>query len=416
MTSPRGTKRPVSLTVNGRSVHATVEPRTHLADFIRDTLHLTGTHLGCEHGVCGACTVLIDGAPMRSCIAYAIACDGADVRTIEGFDDDPLMQALRDAFTRHHALQCGYCTPGMLVTARDVVRRLPDADEARVREELSGNLCRCTGYVGIVEAVLSVIARAPVAGDVTRTASSTLSASLPDIAVTAAPRAPSDVRAPRPHEEDGPFDSRPAARVPPPAPRDAPAPREPSAASPDRSPPTMPEGSESTHEIAVPIAPDALWTALQDVATVVRCLPGASLSGPADADPLSLVVTVAIGPMRARFDGTARIAFDERRRTGVIEGSGHDPRSRSTSQGRIEFSVRPSASGGSVLVVALRYAIRGPLAQFSRGAVVDAIVERMLAQFAANLAAAPESREIHASRPLQGLGLLLAALRRWLRL
>ena len=154
--------RPISLTVNGRSVEAAVEPRTHLADFVRDALGLTGTHLGCEHGVCGACTVLIDGTPMRSCIAYAIACDGAEVRTIEGFDEDPLMQALRDAFTRHHALQCGYCTPGMLVTAYDIIRRLPAADEARVREELSGNLCRCTGYVGIVEAVRSVLDEAPV--------------------------------------------------------------------------------------------------------------------------------------------------------------------------------------------------------------------------------------------------------------
>ena len=156
---------PLSLTVNGRPVEAVVEPRMHLADFLRDVLRLTGTHLGCEHGVCGACTVLIDGAPARSCIAYAISCDGADVRTIEGFDHDPLMRALRRSFTRHHALQCGYCTPGMLITSHDIVRRLPEADEARVREELSGNLCRCTGYVGIVEAVGAVLAEPPARAD-----------------------------------------------------------------------------------------------------------------------------------------------------------------------------------------------------------------------------------------------------------
>ena len=150
--------RPVSMTVNGRRVETAVEPRTHLADFLREHLHLTGTNLGCEHGVCGACNIELDGAPARSCIAYAAACDGANVRTIEGFDDDPVMAELRAAFTAEHALQCGYCTPGMLITARDIVTRLPDADEARIRMELSGNLCRCTGYMGIVSAIKRVLA------------------------------------------------------------------------------------------------------------------------------------------------------------------------------------------------------------------------------------------------------------------
>ena len=149
--------KPIALTVNGKSVEASVQPRTHLADFLREHLRLTGTNLGCEHGVCGACTLMIDGAPARSCITFAVACDGADVRTIEGFDEDPLMDALREAFSAEHALQCGYCTPGMLMSARDIVTRLPAADEARVREELAGNLCRCTGYVGIVRAILSVL-------------------------------------------------------------------------------------------------------------------------------------------------------------------------------------------------------------------------------------------------------------------
>ena len=148
----------VRLTVNGRAVEAEAEPRMLLTDFLRHRLWLTGTHVGCEHGVCGACTVEIDGAPARSCIAHAGSCDGASVRTIEGFGDDGVMAALREAFSREHALQCGYCTPGMLVTARDIVLRLPNADEARVREELAGNLCRCTGYRGIVRAVLSVLA------------------------------------------------------------------------------------------------------------------------------------------------------------------------------------------------------------------------------------------------------------------
>jgi carbon-monoxide dehydrogenase small subunit len=150
-------KRPVALTVNGQRIEAQVEPRTHLADFLREAQGLTGTNLGCEHGVCGACTLEIDGAPARSCITYAVACDGASVRTIEGYGDDAVMMQLREAFTAEHALQCGYCTPGMLITARDIVMRLPDADEARIRKELSGNLCRCTGYVGIVRAIQRVL-------------------------------------------------------------------------------------------------------------------------------------------------------------------------------------------------------------------------------------------------------------------
>ena len=152
-------KKRIALTVNGKPVEAEVQPRTHLADFLREQLGLTGTNLGCEHGVCGACTLEIEGAPSRSCITWAVACDGAEVRSIEGFDDDPVMAQLREAFTAEHALQCGYCTPGMLVTARDIVNRLPDADEARIRKELSGNLCRCTGYVGIVKAIQRVLAR-----------------------------------------------------------------------------------------------------------------------------------------------------------------------------------------------------------------------------------------------------------------
>jgi carbon-monoxide dehydrogenase small subunit len=150
--------RRIAITVNGKRVTADVEPRTHLADFLRESQALTGTNLGCEHGVCGACTIELDGAPSRSCITYAASCDGSTVRTIEGFDDDPVMAQLRAAFTAEHALQCGYCTPGMLVTARDIVMRLPDADEARIRKELSGNLCRCTGYMGIVQAIQQVLA------------------------------------------------------------------------------------------------------------------------------------------------------------------------------------------------------------------------------------------------------------------
>ena len=135
----------LTININGEHVTANVDPRLSLADFIRDHQRLTGTHLGCEHGVCGACTVLMNGEPVRSCITFAVVADGTEITTIEGFDDDEPMAQLRQAFHENHALQCGYCTPGMLVAARDIVTRLPDADEDRVRLELAGNLCRCTG-------------------------------------------------------------------------------------------------------------------------------------------------------------------------------------------------------------------------------------------------------------------------------
>ncbi|MFG1347714.1 (2Fe-2S)-binding protein, partial [Xanthobacter autotrophicus DSM 431] len=153
-----GAARMIRLTVNGRAVAAEAEGRTSLADFVRDTLNLTGTHTGCEHGVCGACTLLVDGEPARACLAFAGVCQGAEVVTIEGLDEDEVTAALRAAFNREHALQCGFCTPGMLVSARDIVLRLSEPDETRIRLGLAGNLCRCTGYAGIVKAVASVIA------------------------------------------------------------------------------------------------------------------------------------------------------------------------------------------------------------------------------------------------------------------
>ncbi|HYG84989.1 MAG TPA: (2Fe-2S)-binding protein [Azospirillum sp.] len=147
----------ITLTVNGRTVTAAVEPRTHLADFLRERQLLTATHLGCEQGVCGACTILVDGEPVRSCIAFAVACDGRSVTTVEGLDEDLVAVQLREAFSEEHGLQCGFCTPGMLVSARDVVLRRPDADNDLIRLEMSGNLCRCTGYVGIVNAIRRVL-------------------------------------------------------------------------------------------------------------------------------------------------------------------------------------------------------------------------------------------------------------------
>lgn len=144
----------IELQVNGTAVVAEVEPRTNLADFLRDTLRLTGTHIGCEHGVCGACTVIVSGAAVHSCLMLAVQAEGEKVITVEGLSNDDALTPLQAAFRKHHALQCGFCTPGMLTTAHALLSHEPKADADRVREVLSGNLCRCTGYIPIVEAVL----------------------------------------------------------------------------------------------------------------------------------------------------------------------------------------------------------------------------------------------------------------------
>src|SRR5262249_15572499 len=234
---------PIALTVNGKRLQALVEPRTHLADFLREHCRLTGTHLGCEHGVCGACTVLIAGAPARSCLTYAVACDGLAIETIEGFDDDPTMADLREAFSREHALQCGFCTPGMLIAARDIVRRVADADARRIRVELSGNLCRCTGYLGIINAVESVIAAR---------------ASKPTAATS-------------------------AGAAPPPAPLQAFAPTgEVAPASMATLAPALEEArtgwTRFEESFVVARSPQAVWTIFADIPAVVACLDGAELT------------------------------------------------------------------------------------------------------------------------------------------
>lgn len=143
----------INLTVNGESVAASIDPRTTLADFLREQADARSIHLGCEHGVCGGCTIIINGKIGRSCIALAAAMDGAEIWTLEGLREDPAIVQLRESFHACHGLQCGYCTPGMLMTARDIISRYGTCDETFLREALAGNICRCTGYAGIVKAV-----------------------------------------------------------------------------------------------------------------------------------------------------------------------------------------------------------------------------------------------------------------------
>lgn len=150
----------IKVTVNGRSYERTISPRLTLADFLRHEIGLTGTHIGCEHGVCGACTVLVDGASARSCLMLAVQTDGAEIRTVEGLKDaDGTLHPLQEAFHTNHGLQCGYCTPGMLMTLVEFLGETPAPTGEQVREAISGNLCRCTGYKRIVDATLEAASR-----------------------------------------------------------------------------------------------------------------------------------------------------------------------------------------------------------------------------------------------------------------
>jgi carbon-monoxide dehydrogenase small subunit len=144
----------VEFRLNGEPVAVDVEPRMHLADCLREKLGLTGTHLGCEHGVCGACTVIVDGAAVRACLILTVQVDGSSIVSVEGLSTGDVLSPLQTAFRKHHALQCGFCTPGMLMTAHALLMEEPEADADLVRSTLSGNLCRCTGYIPIVDAVL----------------------------------------------------------------------------------------------------------------------------------------------------------------------------------------------------------------------------------------------------------------------
>ncbi len=152
------TRVPIELTVNGEAVFEMVEPRMLLSDFLRDVLGLTGTHVGCEHGICGACTVHVDGVSARSCLTFAVQANGADISTVESLGEPVELHPIQEAFRKHHALQCGFCTPGFLMTVKDILERLPLRTDEEIRDALSGNICRCTGYDHIVKAVRELVA------------------------------------------------------------------------------------------------------------------------------------------------------------------------------------------------------------------------------------------------------------------
>ena len=357
---------PISIQVNGRGFSRQAEPRMHLGDFLRDELRLTGTHLGCEHGVCGACTVLVNGQPTRSCITFAVACEGQEVTTIEGYDDDAVMQRLRPAFTRHHALQCGFCTPGMLTTARDIVLRLPHADEARVRLELSGNLCRCTGYQGIVDAILDVLQQQRVAPD-TQVEKLRQTLSLPRTVALGPATTPSQAQPP----------ARSAAK--PPA-ADPVAASEMAEVDPVAMAKAKAKGNAIEVHFDVPYPSDQVWEFMGDLPAVASCLPGATIDSH-EGERVKGTIAIKFGPMSAAFAGAARLERDDVARRAVLRGAGQDSLSKSRTQGDITYRLEALTAGNTRVHVDMIYALQGPLAQFSRSGLVKDFVRRMVADF-----------------------------------
>lgn len=351
-----GTTRTVALTLNGRAVAADVEPRTNLADYVRDALDATGTHIGCEHGVCGACTVLVDGEPARACLSFAVTCAGAQVTTIEGLDDDEVTSELRAAFNREHALQCGFCTPGMLVSSRDLVLRLAEADETRIRYGLAGNLCRCTGYAGIVKAVASVIADRRARGIAPVSDARALGpvGARSGEAVAAVPLVVEKAAQPATTTMAIAADFKPA------------------------------NSFEQSFELAFP--PEQVFAFFADIREVAACLPGAVVEAMPEPERVEGGMKVKLGPISTTFRGTARVTRDEATQSGVILGAGAD--GRSSTQGEIRYRVLEGTAPGTARVdLTVGYTLKGPLAQFGRPGLVREVAGRLIAEFAAHLEA-----------------------------
>ncbi|HEX5507930.1 MAG TPA: 2Fe-2S iron-sulfur cluster-binding protein [Pseudolabrys sp.] len=351
----------VTLTINGRKSALAVEPRTHLADVLREKLNLTATHLRCEQGACGACTILIDGRPARACITYAVMCDGASVDTIEGLQDDSVMTALRRAFSKEHGLQCGYCTPGMLVTARDIVQRLPDADEKRIRLELSGNLCRCTGYVGIVRAIKRVLdeRRAGV------------------FSISETKQSPF-----------GPVGARPATTESQ-TPAVTPATPQVEATGAVEGRTLGLAGNKPNFEISQSFVISRplreVWTFFGDFAGVAGCLPGAALTSTPQNENVEGKMSVKIGPITANFRGRAHVTRDDTLHRGQIAGTGIDQVGGSRVNGEVVYALESKSADKTEMTLTIRALLAGALAQFGRSGIVEELLARILETFAHNI-------------------------------
>ena len=334
----------VSCTVNGKRVTLSVPPRLTLADALRDRLGLTGTHVGCEHGVCGMCTVLVDGCAARSCIVFACQLDGAEIVTVEGLGTPDRQHPLQEAFARHHALQCGFCTPGFLMSAYDLLRHQPDVTAEELPEELSGVLCRCTGYRNIAAAVAEVASQ----------------------------------------YRDGvpePLNCQQRVQV----------------AVPERErnlEVVLPEGPPTTavevaSDVAAPVA--AVWAVLSEVRRLATCLPGAELTEELGEDRYAGRARVSLGPIRLSFDGVAQVV--ERDPDGhrmVVLAKGSDVGGGGT-QARLVLAAS-AVDGGTRLAAVAEVYLTGRIAQFGRALAGD-VSRRMFEEFAVRVEEAAVSGE-----------------------
>lgn len=356
----------LTLTLNGRPCTGDATPRTSLADFLRETELLTGTHVGCEHGVCGACTVVMDGQPVRACITLAHSCSGRDVRSIEGLATDDVMAQLREAFTAEHALQCGYCTPGMLVTARDIVTRLPDADSERVRLELAGNLCRCTGYGGIVRAIMRVL-------EARRGSQAATPPKLPAATFARRKRDEGVIPMAAPMAEGGTSGN-------------------------------TPNRMRQVLRIGVPAS--AVWDAVRDPELVVGCVPGARLLS-REGNQLRGEMTASLGPIQASFQGEATVRYATDAMRGALTCQGRDQASGTRLSGQADFTVVPDGDEASRVEIDMHYALRGPLAQLGRGPVVQVFANEIARTVGLNLQARLRNEEAPPPPARLGAGRLL---------
>ncbi|MCE3555003.1 2Fe-2S iron-sulfur cluster-binding protein [Pseudonocardia sp. RS11V-5] len=353
----------VTLTVNGTETTVAVPARMHLADVLRERLGLTGTHLGCEHGVCGMCTVLVDGEAARACLLFAVQCDGAEVVTVEGLGTADDQHPLQRAFSAHHGLQCGFCTPGMLMSSYDLLANPPGETGEGPAEQMSGVLCRCTGYRGILAAVADVAESCPDGPPPPRncgartlvgrsavppvTGSGTVAGGVPEV--------PEEIREPG---------GAPSATV--------------TVASTLRSP------------------VEEVWRVLADFDRLARCLPGAQLVETLDGDRYRGRATVALGPVRLAFEGLAQVVErDPKAHRMRVLAQGADTGGSAT-RAVIRLAVDP-ADGGALLRADADLHLSGRIAQFGRALAGD-VGRRMFEQFAeavdetAHTGRAPELR------------------------
>jgi aerobic carbon-monoxide dehydrogenase small subunit len=368
----------LTFTVNGEAHQVQVADRTQLAEVLRDHLDLTGTHIGCEQGVCGACTVMVNGKPMRSCITFAQSINGAQIETIEGYVDDPVMDKIRDAFSRHHALQCGFCTPGMLATSHDILTRLSSPSEATVRHELSGNLCRCTGYQGIVQAILDVAEQMSNGGTAPTGTGPPESKSTPKFATF-----------------DPKFDDMPA----------------PSVQQPHGSVRTEGNWTVVERSIALPHPLSKVWALFSDVTKVAACVPGANLSD-LDGTGFKGEVAIAFGPIKAKFGGTGTFEANDTDHSGFLLAQGADKGGQSNVKGELRYVLSPQENAGFTNVgVTFRFQIQGMLAQFNRPELVTGFVDFLLEKFISNCNAVLSGGTASASHKIGALSLGWAMLK-----